>query len=192
MLDNQNKRYAENTRFHSTGGLLTVSDIRYKTPLSDAFLEAAHSLGYQIGDINAETSFRFTHQQATIKDGKRDSTSKAFLKPALGRQNLDVILEAHVIKILFDKYKRSRGVLFSRHNKKYVAKTNGEIILSAGTIGSPHILMHSGIGPSYHLKGNLNIKERRPWSNTKNKYILSNLNIKSLSFFQRNGNSCDS
>ena len=147
---------------------MTVSDIRYKTPLSDAFLEAAHSLGYQIGDINAETSFRFTHQQATIKDGKRDSTSKAFLKPALGRQNLDVILEAHVIKILLDKYKRSRGVLFSRHNKKYVAKTKGEIILSAGTVGSPHILMHSGIGPSYHLKGNLNMKEIRPWNSKKN------------------------
>ena len=158
--DNQNKRYAANTRYHSTGGLLTVSDISSKTPLSDAFLEAAHSLGYQIGDINAETSFRFTHQQATIKDGKRMSTSKAFLKPALGRANLDVILEAHVIKILFDKYKRSRGVLFSRHNKKYVAKTRDEVILSAGAIVSPQILMNSGIGPSYHLKGNINCRYR--------------------------------
>ena len=150
---------------------MTVSDINYKTPLSDAFLEAAHSLGYQVGDVNAENSFRFTHQQATIKDGKRVSTSKAFLKPALGRPNLDVILEAHVMKIMFDKNKKSRGVFFSRHNKKYFAKTREEIILSAGAIGSPQILMHSGIGPSYHLKGNIDFEIRSVKNNRDLIYI---------------------
>ena len=132
---------------------MTVSDITYKTPLADAFLDAAHSLGHEIGDVNAEKSLRFTHMQATIKDGKRASTAKAFLKPAINRPNLDVMLQARVIKVLVDKYGRTYGVLFSRNNKRYVAKTRGEVILSAGTIESPRILMHSGIGPSNHLKG---------------------------------------
>ena len=132
---------------------MTVSDIGYKTPLADAFLEAAHGLGYDVGDVNAETSFRFTHMQANIKDGKRDSTAKAFLKPALNRPNLHVMLQAHVIKVLIDKYSRTYGVLFSRNSKKHVVKTRGEVILSAGTIGTPQILMLSGIGPANHLKG---------------------------------------
>ena len=106
-----------------------------------------------MGDINAETSFRFTHMQATIKDGKRMSTAKAFLKPALNRPNLDVMLQARVIKVLINDYGRSFGVLFRRNGKNYVAKTSREVILSAGAIASPHILMHSGIGPSNHLKG---------------------------------------
>ena len=154
LQDNRNQKYASNTRYHSTGGPLTVSDIEYKTPLSDAFLEAAHHLGYDIGDINAETSFRFTHMQATIKDGSRMSTAKAFLRPALKRPNLDVILQAYVIKVLTDDvYGKCYGVLFSRYGKRHVAKTKGEVILSAGAVASPQILMHSGIGPVYHLKG---------------------------------------
>ena len=111
-------------------------------------------MGYEVGDINAESSFRFTHMQATIKNGKRMSTAKAFLNPALDRPNLDVILQAYVIKVLIDRYGKCDGLLFSRNGKTYVAKTKGEVILSAGTISSPQILMHSGIGPAYHLKGN--------------------------------------
>ena len=152
--DNRNPYYASNSRFHSTGGLLTVSDIGYKTPLSDAFLAAARSLGFETGDINAETSFRFTHMQATIKDGKRVSSAKAFLQPALERPNLDVILQAYVIKVLIDgTYPKANGVVFSRNGQKYVAKAKGEVILSAGAIASPQILMQSGVGPGYHLKG---------------------------------------
>ena len=91
--------------------------------------------------------------QATIKDGKRMSTAKAFLKPSLKRPNLDVILQAYVIKVLIDDGGKCYGVLFSRNGKRYVAKSKGEVILSAGAISSPQILMHSGIGPAYHLKG---------------------------------------
>ena len=152
IADNKNKGYVRNSRYHAKGGLLTVSDIDYKTPLADAFLEAARSLGYEIGDVNAETSYRFTNMQATIKDGKRVSTAKAFLRPALTRPNLDVLLQAHVIKVLINSRGRCYGVVFHRNGKAFVAKVTGEVILSAGAIGSPQILMHSGIGPANHLK----------------------------------------
>jgi len=154
--DQQDPKYTHNKKYHSTGGPLPVSTPSYKTPLSDAFLRAAQYLGYTIGDINAESSFTFMHMQITAKRSKRFSTAKAFLRPALKRKNLHVLLNARASRVLFDKYNRAYGVAFERRvllkTQKYVALASREVVLSAGTVVSPQILMLSGIGPSHHLK----------------------------------------
>ena len=77
-------------------------------------------------------------------------------RPALKRKNLHVLLNARASRVLFDKYNRAYGVAFERRvllkTQKYVALASREVVLSAGTVVSPQILMLSGIGPAYHLK----------------------------------------
>jgi len=151
-----NPRYARDTVHHARGGPLPVSTPTYKTPLSDAFLNAAKWLGYDVLDVNSASSYGFTHMQITAKDGKRFSTAKAFLRPALKRPNLHVILKARVTKVLLDKYNRAYGVVFQKgdifkRRETYVARAKREVVLSAGAVVSPQLLMLSGIGPAGHL-----------------------------------------
>ena len=124
--DQQNPEYARDTAYHSTGGPLPVSTPSYKTPLSDAFLQAATYLGFTVRDINSESADGFTHMQITAKDGKRFSTAKAFLKRALDRPNLHVILKARVTKVLLDDWNKAYGVVFQRGDwglrKTYIAR----------------------------------------------------------------------
>jgi choline dehydrogenase len=101
--DQQNVELSKDTRYHSTGGLLPVSTPTYQTPLTDAFLDAVHYRGHKLLDINGEDDLGFSHLQATIKNGKRFSTAKAFLKPALYRKNLHIVLNAYVTKILLSE-----------------------------------------------------------------------------------------
>jgi len=153
--DQQNPTYAADTTYHSTGGPLPVSTPSYKTPLSDAFLRAAEFLGFPVVDVNSESADGFTHMQITAKRSKRFSTAKAFLRPALKRDNLHVLLKARVTKVLFDKFRRAYGVSFERgvpFKKRFVAKASKEVILSAGAVVSPQLLMLSGIGDAKHLR----------------------------------------
>lgn len=87
-----------------------------------------------------------------MRDGKRCSTAKAFLRPARNRKNLHVALHSHVHRILIDDAKRAYGVLFERYNRLLRVNARKEIILCAGAIGSPQILMLSGVGDRDHLK----------------------------------------
>ncbi|XP_048768051.1 glucose dehydrogenase [FAD, quinone]-like isoform X2 [Ostrea edulis] len=89
--------------------------------------------------------------QETVKNGERCSTVKAFLRPAMGRKNLHVSTNSHVTKIII-KDKKAIGVSFVRNNRKHVIMANKEVIVSAGAVSSPQILMLSGIGPQEHLK----------------------------------------
>ena len=154
--DQQNPFYARNREYHSTGGPLPVSTPSYKTPLSDAFLSAAKWLGFDVLDINAESAYGFTHMQTTTKRGKRFSTAKAYLRPALKRRNIHVLLKARVSKVLLDKFNRAYGVVFTRKgtfkDETFVAKASREVVLSAGAVVSPQILMLSGIGPADELR----------------------------------------
>ncbi|KAK0065520.1 glucose dehydrogenase [FAD quinone] [Biomphalaria pfeifferi] len=89
--------------------------------------------------------------QTTIINGIRSSTARAFLHPILNRPNLDIMVNAFVQKVII-KDNHAEGVEVIFQNKKYVVKSNKEIILSAGAIQSPQILMLSGIGPKKHLE----------------------------------------
>jgi len=151
--DQLREEYARNTAAHSTGGPLPTGDVAFKTPLSDQFLRAGHYAGYPVRDINAGNNTGFTFMQATIKDGKRFSTAKAFLKPLLGRSNLKIVTQAFVDRILISpKSKRAYGVTFTRLGQRYTVHSRKEVIVSSGVVGSPKLLLLSGVGPAHHLK----------------------------------------
>nr|NVI72427.1 putative glucose dehydrogenase [Cucujiformia] len=95
----------------------------------------------------------FMIAQGTIRRGSRCSTAKAFLRPARLRKNIHVALESHVTKLLINPTTmRAFGVEFVRHGRKQLVLARKEVILSAGAINSPQILMLSGIGPRRQLE----------------------------------------
>lgn len=142
--------YAADTKHHSTGGYLTISTNTFRTPLATAFLEAGREMGYKIKDHDGDTQIGFSYIQTTVRNGSRLSASKAFLHPIRNRRNLHVKKLSHVTKVFIDpKTKRAWAVEFVRNNKHYIVKARKEIILFAGAVNSPQILMLSGIGPKH-------------------------------------------
>lgn len=121
---------------------------RYNSPLVDFYLEAANELNLlnKEGDYNGESQFGFARSQGSIKDGLRMSTAKAYLRPASHRKNLHISLTSFVEKILIHPdTKEAYGVQFTKDNRRYVVFASREIILSAGAVQSPQILMLSGL-----------------------------------------------
>ena len=139
--------------FRATGGLLNVKRPKPSNELDKAFLLAGNELGYpSTDDINGYVQEGFGLLDSTIHNGERWSAKKAFLDPAKDRKNLTIMTGANVIKILFLD-KKAQGVLIKTQKNKHIKIfTRKEIILSAGTIGTPHILLLSGIGPVEHLQ----------------------------------------
>ncbi|CAG9861253.1 unnamed protein product [Phyllotreta striolata] len=139
-------------RWHSQNGLLTVSYSPGKTPIADAIINASMQIGIPNVDYNAATQIGVSRLQTSMKDGVRDSSSRAYLHPASKRTNLHVIKEAMASKILIDpSTKRAYGVEYYRGGKKQIIRAKKEVISSAGAINSPQLLMLSGIGPKKHL-----------------------------------------
>ena len=155
--DNRNIYLAKNRFFHRTNGYLTVQETNWRTPLSLAFLKAGVELGYNVRDLNGEKQTGFMITQGTIRRGSRCSSAKAFLRPVRHRKNLHISLNSHVTKILIDsRLKEAYGVQFYTENYRVGQVINVtaryEIILSAGAINSPQILMLSGVGPKDQLE----------------------------------------
>ncbi|XP_059049407.1 glucose dehydrogenase [FAD, quinone] [Achroia grisella] len=152
-MDQRNPYLARDVRHHSTGGYLTVQDSPYNTPIGAAFLQAGEEMGYDIVDVNGAQQTGYAWYQLTIRRGTRCSTAKAFLRPVRLRQNLHIALFSHVTKVLIDKEtKRAYGVEFFRDGKMQIVYAKKEVILSAGSIGSPQLLLLSGVGPESHLR----------------------------------------
>ena len=150
--DNRNPYLARDRRHHGTGGLLTVQEPPWKTPLAVAFVEAGVEMGYDNRDCNGARQTGFMLPQATIRRGSRCSTAKAFLRQARDRDNLDIALGSHVMKILIDPgSKKAYGVKLWRDGRMYSVFSRREVVLSAGALNSPQLLMLSGIGPAPHL-----------------------------------------
>lgn len=132
---------------------MTVQDAPYNTPIGVAFLQAGEEMGYDIVDVNGEQQTGFAFYQFTMRRGTRCSTAKAFIRPVRLRKNLHVALFSHVTKIIIDPVtKRAQGVEFLRHGRTQSAYAKREVILSAGAINSPQILMLSGVGPRKQLE----------------------------------------
>lgn len=130
-----------------------MQDAPYNTPLGPAFLQAGEEMGYDIVDINGEQQTGFAFYQFNMRRGARCSTAKAFLRPARLRKNLHVALFSHVTKILTNpQTKRATGVQYIRDGQLNTVYASREVILSAGAIGTPHLLMLSGIGPANELR----------------------------------------
>ncbi|KAI4454887.1 glucose-methanol-choline gmc oxidoreductase [Holotrichia oblita] len=150
--DNRNP-YLAKTKYHKQGGFLTVQESPWRTPLAVAFLQAGQQLGYEVRDCNGEKQTGFMIAQGTIRRGTRCSTAKAFLRPVRNRPNLHIAMYAQTTKVLInDHSKRAYGVKFVRNGKEQMVRARREVVLSAGAIASPQILMLSGVGPKDHLE----------------------------------------
>ncbi|XP_060806681.1 glucose dehydrogenase [FAD, quinone]-like [Amyelois transitella] len=145
-------KLAKNKKYRSTKGEMTLQHPNWRTPLSEAFLQAGIETGGKVVDYNAEKQIGYSIIQFTMNNGTRMSANKAFLHPINGRRNFHVAKNAMVTRILIDPWsKRAYGVKFTKDGKKYSIMAKREVILSAGAINSPQILMISGIGPRDHL-----------------------------------------
>ncbi|XP_076652021.1 glucose dehydrogenase [FAD, quinone]-like [Halictus rubicundus] len=148
--DNRNP-YLSRTPYHATGGYLTVQESPWRSPMSIAFLQAGQELGYENRDINGANQTGFMLTQSTIRRGSRCSTAKAFLRPVRNRPNLHIAMYSHVLRVLFNADKRATGVEMVRDGRLETIRVRREVVVSAGTINTPQLLMLSGIGPKEHL-----------------------------------------
>ena len=136
---------------HGADGGLAVSKIRAKSKISEAFIQSAVEMGVPYtDDYNGEDQEGVSYFDQTAHKGLRCSSAKAFLKPARNRANLDIQTHAHITGLVFDKTdaKKVIGVSYDHKGRNHQVMINdgGEVILSAGAIGSPQILELSGIG----------------------------------------------
>ncbi|CAK1546891.1 unnamed protein product [Leptosia nina] len=140
------------TRLHGFGGEIEVAGISESPRATDKFLDAFKELGFKlVKDMTNPDSIgagRFSH---TIRDGKRDSSATALLNKAKDRDNLYVLKNALVAKILIEQ-KKAYGIAVSIENKTYHYYAKREVVLSAGTFNSAKLLLLSGIGPKEHLR----------------------------------------
>lgn len=131
---------------HGTGGELGVDDLRASWEILDVFRQAAVETGIPpTDDFNGGESEGVGFFQVTQRNGRRESTSRAFLRPALKRPNLTVLTGAQVRRIRFVGH-RAEGVEFRQDEVHAYVAADQEVILSAGSVGSPQILQLSGIG----------------------------------------------
>lgn len=138
--------------YHGKGGLMTISSNDFKSSSANAFVEAGREKGFPFIDYNGPQQIGFSYIQASIANGTRESTNVAYLYPIAGRKNLHVKKNTHVKKLIIDAGKTVCGVEFVSRGRAYTIRATKEVILSAGAINTPQILMLSGIGPSKHLK----------------------------------------
>lgn len=138
---------------HAIGGPLRVEDSRSPRDLTRTFLEAAEALGIPyINDYNGPEQDGAAIAQVTQRAGRRWSTNDAYLAPVRKRPNLKVVTEADVLRVELEG-NRATGVSYQagRRKREVTTQAGKEVILSAGSIGSPQLLMLSGIGPGDQL-----------------------------------------
>jgi len=137
--------------FRGGAGPVRVTKQRVRHPLTDAFIAAAQEAGVPWNaDYNGERQLGVGYGQVNQRRGFRHSTARAYLGPARWRRNLTVLTNASVRKILFDG-RCAVGVEYRRGGETTHAFAAKEVILSAGALGSPALLMLSGVGPAEHL-----------------------------------------
>ncbi|MBS7707217.1 choline dehydrogenase [Chelatococcus asaccharovorans] len=139
--------------FHGGGGPLPISRPNTPNPLFDAFVAAGQQAGYPFNpDFNGESQEGFGRYDFTTRNGERWSTARAFLDPARRRPNLTIRTDARLLKVIVENG-RATGVEVLAGRDRQTIRTDGEVILSCGTVNSPAALMHSGIGDGAVLAG---------------------------------------
>ena len=163
--------------FHGVGGPLSVSDSRSMQPLVDVMLEAAVQAGYEhIPDLNVDRPEGVGRFQLTQRGGFRCSTADAYLNPALGRDNLEVVSGVFVQRITFEG-NRAVGVELVRNGTVETVRAEREVILSAGSYQSPALLMLSGIGPAEELAPlGIAVREELPVGRNLQDHFMAQLN----------------
>ena len=124
-----------------------------KDPLSIAFIKAGKEAGYkETDDVSGYCQEGFGIFDRTVFKGERWSTTRGYLDPVRDRENLTIITKALVCKLILENNKATGVTFKDNKNKIFNIKSKKEVILCAGAVGSPHILMLSGIGPKDHLQ----------------------------------------
>ena len=146
-----------NPEYHRQGGYLSVELLPYSDINIDILLKAWQELGYHLVDVNAATQLGVMRAQTTSFNGTRQSSNTAFIQPIrCKRKNLTIKTESYVTRLLVDnETKRVTGVEYASGNNRTNLKTvfaKKEVIVSAGAINSPKLLMLSGIGPREELE----------------------------------------
>ena len=139
-------------KYHGKGGPIGVSPVDVKGLHYDEFMASAEAAGFPItDDINGEHGEGFTRVDFTVKNGRRTSAARAYLHPAMHRQNLTVETWALAHRVIVEDG-RATGVEYSREGEgKFTVTANREVILAGGAYNSPHLLLLSGIGPGEEI-----------------------------------------
>ncbi|MBO9677157.1 MAG: choline dehydrogenase [Acidovorax sp.] len=138
--------------WHGQGGPLHVMDLRSPNRFSAVFTEAAMQAGHAHNpDFNGATQEGVGLYQVTHRNGERHSAAKGYVTPHLARPNLQVITEAHATRILFEG-RRAVGVEYRQGGRLHEVRALREVLLSAGALLSPQLLMLSGVGPAEELQ----------------------------------------
>jgi 4-pyridoxate dehydrogenase len=134
------------TIYRGGEGPLAVQRCRYEDPLVEAFAAAGAAAGHPwTDDYNAESQLGLSRLQMTIDRGRRASTARAYLRPALGRTRLEVEVRALATRVLLERG-RAVGIEYVKEGARHSVRAQSEVILCAGTINTPQLLMLSGIG----------------------------------------------
>lgn len=137
---------------HGTDGPVNIEYAPYRSELASAFVKASKAMGQEEIDYNSGKQIGTSYPQLFTKNGHRHSAFKAFIKPILHRENLDIMIRTEAIKILLDNELKATGILVRRKSKEFPIHAKKEVILTAGALNSPKLLMASGIGPDHVLK----------------------------------------
>lgn len=139
-------------KLRGSDGPMIVGPTPDPSPVVVAALAAAVEVGYSLAeDISSGTETGFGLSDANVHDGRRMSAADAYLRPVAGRRNLDIVTDA-VVRRLFIDDGVCTGVIYDTGASSAIATASGEVILTAGAIGSAQLLLLSGVGPADHLE----------------------------------------
>jgi choline dehydrogenase-like flavoprotein len=153
FIRSENNDFYAGSPYHRVGGPIDVTHIPHPNPLNHAFIAAIGSLGQfpACADFNGPEPEGYGLRQGTIHKGRRASTAVAYLKPASGRPNLQIRTHALVLRIVIEGG-RATGVEFELDGVKRSVTAHREVVICAGSIQSPQILMLSGVGDAAQLR----------------------------------------
>jgi len=139
-------------KYHGAGGPLSVTDLKYRNPLSTVFVEAGVACGLaRNADFNGVEQAGVGFYQVTQRDGRRCSAAVAYLRPARARANLTIRTHCLATRVMFSG-SHACAVEYAHDGVLKVARADREVLVAAGAVGSPQLLMLSGIGPADDLR----------------------------------------
>jgi choline dehydrogenase len=152
FIRSENNQDLPASHYHGRGGPVNVRRPSHPNRLNSDFIAATQSLGFpRTADFTGADSEGVGLRQGTIRAGTRETTARAFLRPALRRGNVTLYTEALALQVIVEN-NRAAGVAYEREGQRHEVLASREVILSAGTLQTPQLLLLSGIGPAAELK----------------------------------------
>ncbi|XP_063908402.1 glucose dehydrogenase [FAD, quinone]-like [Zophobas morio] len=153
FIKSENSQIHGDENYHGKGGFWNVEYPGPDSPLFRDFVNGNVELKQPIVDYNGKNQIGASHMQSNIKHGKRQSLATSFLDNSRQRSNLKILTKTLVTKVVIDpQSKKAKGVEFVTRNKKFHVRATKEVIVSAGAINTPQLLMLSGVGPKDDLR----------------------------------------